>query len=85
MNEPRALLIWLGTAGLQSIALILFTYWGVLNQFNAFYYISCLVALLLLMYQQWLIRHRDPKLCFQAFLNNQWVGAVLFIGTACQI
>ena len=33
-------------------------------------------------YQQWLIRHRDPARCFQAFNNNHYFGMVVFIGLA---
>ncbi|MDZ7747471.1 MAG: 4-hydroxybenzoate octaprenyltransferase [Halofilum sp. (in: g-proteobacteria)] len=31
-------------------------------------------------YQQFLIFDRQPQLCFRAFLNNAWVGLVLFLG-----
>ena len=31
-------------------------------------------------YQQYLIRNREPKKCLQAFLNNNWLGAIVFIG-----
>ncbi len=31
-------------------------------------------------YQQWLIRDRDPRRCFIAFLNNNYVGMVIFVG-----
>jgi len=31
-------------------------------------------------YQQYLIKDRKPELCFQAFLNNNWFGMMLFIG-----
>ncbi len=31
-------------------------------------------------YQQWLIRKRERASCFAAFLNNNWVGAAVFIG-----
>ncbi len=31
-------------------------------------------------YQQYLCRHRDPDRCFQAFLNNNWFGAMVFAG-----
>lgn len=34
----------------------------------------------LLAYQQYLLRERVPGACFKAFLNNNWVGALLFIG-----
>lgn len=33
-------------------------------------------------YQQWLIRHRDRTGCFQAFLNNHWFGATIFVAIA---
>jgi 4-hydroxybenzoate polyprenyltransferase len=31
-------------------------------------------------YQQWRVRHREPAACFQAFLNNHYVGLSVFIG-----
>lgn len=31
-------------------------------------------------YQQYLIRHRERMPCFKAFLNNNWLGAVVFAG-----
>jgi 4-hydroxybenzoate polyprenyltransferase len=34
----------------------------------------------LFIYQQWLIRGREPAQCFRAFLNNQWFGAAVFAG-----
>ena len=34
----------------------------------------------LFLYQQHLIRAREPAACFKAFLNNNWVGAVIFAG-----
>ena len=35
---------------------------------------------LLFLYQQHLIRDREPAACFKAFLNNHWVGALVFAG-----
>ncbi|MEM8546543.1 MAG: 4-hydroxybenzoate octaprenyltransferase [Pseudomonadota bacterium] len=47
------------------------------------WYIAALVGVALLMgYQQHLIRQREPSACLQAFLNNQFVGLVLFAGIA---
>jgi 4-hydroxybenzoate polyprenyltransferase len=45
-----------------------------------FYLLSIVVVSVLFVYQQHLIRHRDRDLCFKAFLNNNWVGMVVFIG-----
>ncbi|MGH1470346.1 MAG: 4-hydroxybenzoate octaprenyltransferase [Cellvibrionaceae bacterium] len=45
-----------------------------------YFYGGLVAASLLFWYQQWLIKYRDPQDCFRAFLNNQWVGCVIFIG-----
>jgi 4-hydroxybenzoate polyprenyltransferase len=37
------------------------------------------------LYEQWLIREREPLKCFQAFLNNNWFGAAVFAGIILQI
>jgi len=44
------------------------------------YYLSVLLAAGLLAWQQYLIRFREREACFQAFLNNNWFGAVIFLG-----
>jgi len=44
------------------------------------YYLSLAVAVALGIYQQFLIRQRQPALCFKAFLNNNWLGAAIFAG-----
>ena len=44
------------------------------------YYVSLGIAALFALYQQYLIRDRAPTLCFRAFLNNNWLGAMIFIG-----
>ncbi len=49
-------------------------------EFSAFYYLGLLIASLLLGFQQFLIADRAPAHCFIAFLNNHWVGAVVFAG-----
>ena len=49
-------------------------------QIGAPYYYALLIAAALLAYQQFLIRDRQPGACFRAFLNNNWVGAVIFAG-----
>ena len=47
---------------------------------RTYFYLGLLLATGLSVYQQFLIRDRDPRLCFQAFLNNNWLGAAVFAG-----
>ncbi len=49
-------------------------------ELGLYYFSSLLAATLLVVYQQFLIRNRDPEGCFKAFLNNHWFGAVIFVG-----
>lgn len=55
---------------------------GWLNGLHWEFYWSILVAGALFVYQQKLIRNRERGPCFQAFMNNNYVGLVLFIGLA---
>ena len=41
-------------------------------------------AAVLFVWQQWLIRRRDPAGCLRAFLNNQYVGLAIFVGILLQ-
>jgi len=49
-------------------------------QLGGFFYLGLAAAVLLMLYQQFLIRDREPGECFKAFLNNNWVGVALFAG-----
>ena len=49
-------------------------------ELGAYYYISWVIAAALIGYQFWLARKRKPEQCFKAFLNNNYVGMVLFLG-----
>lgn len=64
----------------QLITLLLLVIVGWLQNLNIYYYGALVVAAALFYYQQWLIRQRDEARCFQAFLNNAWVGAAIFLG-----
>ncbi|MGE5152384.1 MAG: 4-hydroxybenzoate octaprenyltransferase [Bdellovibrio bacteriovorus] len=44
------------------------------------YFAGIELAAALALYQQWLIRNRDPAACFQAFLNNNYLGMAVFLG-----
>jgi 4-hydroxybenzoate polyprenyltransferase len=48
------------------------------------FWLGLAVAAALLLKQHWNIRNRDRHACFRAFLNNNWVGAVLFAGIVGQ-
>ncbi len=49
-------------------------------ELSGFYTASLVIASALLCYQQVLIKDRLAGPCFEAFLNNNWVGAVIFAG-----
>ena len=49
-------------------------------QFGTAYLAALGVAAVLFLYQQWLIRAREPNACLRAFLNNHYVGMSIFIG-----
>ena len=53
---------------------------GAAAHLGAWYFAGTLIAGLLFVYQYLLIRRRQPDACFRAFLNNHYVGAVIFIG-----
>lgn len=44
------------------------------------YHVAVWIAFGLVIYHQYLIRQRQPKACFEAFLHNNWLGAVVFVG-----
>jgi len=48
--------------------------------FGAWYRAGLIAAAILFLYQQWLIRHRDPAACLRAFTHNNYVGMAIFIG-----
>jgi len=67
---------------LQIIFVIFLIRLGYIFQLHSIYFISLTLVSSLFFYQQWLIRNRDAKQCIHAFLNNHWVGLVIFAGIA---
>jgi 4-hydroxybenzoate polyprenyltransferase len=53
---------------------------GIDLEFSAIYFVALGLASLLLVFQQFLINDQVPEHCFVAFLNNHWVGAIVFAG-----
>lgn len=66
--------------GLQLMTIAMLIMLGNYYQLGASYYWGLLVAGGLFVYQQHLIRHRERQPCFQAFLNNNYVGMVVAAG-----
>ena len=52
--------------------------------FGQWYEGGIVAAGLLFLYQQWLIRKREPAGCLKSFFNNQYVGMVIFVGILLQ-
>lgn len=44
------------------------------------YWAGLAAGALLFVWQQWLIRKRDPERCFEAFNNNHYFGMMVFLG-----
>lgn len=65
---------------IQLLFLLALVLAGQVAGLGGYYYFGLLVATGLLLYQQYLVRERDPAACFQAFLNNNWVGMAVFGG-----
>jgi len=67
---------------IQIVMLLLLLIIGHQLQLNIYYYLGITAAAVLSIYHQYLIRNRDPQSCFRAFLNNNWIGLAIFLGTA---
>lgn len=67
---------------LQLATLLLMALTGWMLQLGGVFFGALLLGAALFIYQQMLVSTRDRDRCFQAFLNNNYVGMVLFIGIA---
>ena len=67
---------------LQVLTILLLLIIGYLALRGWIYYVGIAGAAGLFIYQQQLIKAREPSACFQAFLNNHWLGMIVFIGLA---
>lgn len=65
---------------LQAVLLGTLILVGERTDMGGVYYLGLAFAACFAVYEQYLIRKRDPKLCFEAFLNNNWFGAAVFAG-----
>jgi len=62
------------------VFLSMLAYAGTLLQRGIWFYGALLIALGLVAMQYHMIRKREPARCFQAFLHNNRVGAIIFAG-----
>jgi 4-hydroxybenzoate polyprenyltransferase len=65
---------------IQVMVLVCLVMVGVQAELGWLYYAGVGAAAGLAIYQQGLIRYREREECFRAFLNNNWFGAVVFVG-----
>ena len=49
---------------------------------GSLYFTAVFIAFLLSIYHQYLIKNRDRSKCMAAFLNNNWLGLIIFVGIA---
>ncbi|MEJ2213118.1 MAG: 4-hydroxybenzoate octaprenyltransferase [Gammaproteobacteria bacterium] len=69
---------WIGVFQLAFLLMLVMA--GVVFSLHGIYYMALAIAAGQAIYHQWLIRDRDKKLCFKAFLDNNKLGAVIFAG-----
>ena len=63
----------------HAATLLLLAFAGVATDRGAIFHIGLLVAGGFAIHQLWIARQRDPTACFRAFLNNNWLGLVIFV------
>lgn len=67
---------------LQVMTLAGFWLIGQRFELGMIYFFAVALSAFLMMYHQWLVSHGKPECYFKAFLSNQWVGAIIFLGIA---
>lgn len=67
---------------IQILFVILLVVIALMFELHKVFYLCIGAVAALFIYQQWLIKDRDSHKCFKAFMNNNWVGFVIFIGIA---
>ena len=65
---------------LKVLMIILLIWLGGILEFSWPWFAGVGIAAVLFIRQQYLVRDRNREACFNAFLNNNWVGVAIFIG-----
>ena len=68
----------------MALMVVLLAVLGSRLEFGWPWFAGLAIAAGLFVYQLWLARDREREGCFRAFLNNNWVGLVIFLGLAGQ-
>jgi len=70
---------------LQICLLFVFFKISEIFKLNVFYDISVILSAFLMIYHQKMIKNREKTACFQAFLNNNFIGMIIFIGIVAHL
>ncbi len=70
---------------LQICLLLVFLKISEIFNLGVFYDISIIFSAFLMIYHQKMIKNREKTACFQAFLHNNFIGMVIFIGIALSL
>ncbi len=65
---------------LKVVMIALLALLGLKLQFSTPWFAAVTIAAVLFAWQQYQVRNRDRDACFRAFLNNNWVGLVIWVG-----
>jgi len=65
---------------LQSVVVVLLLMLKITLALSTWFYLAIIIVIGMFLHQQKLISKRDRADCFQAFLNNGWVGSIVFLG-----
>jgi 4-hydroxybenzoate polyprenyltransferase len=72
-------------AGLQIGLIIVLLKISKIFEIGVYYDISVFLSALLMIYHQILIKNREKSACIQAFLHNNYIGMVIFIGIVLSV
>lgn len=65
---------------IESSFVLLLSIVGICLKVHWAYYVMLILVVGLLIYQHYLIKDRKPEACFKAFINNAWIGGLIFLG-----
>jgi len=69
---------WIGV--FQLLFLLLLTWIGQAYELGIYYHLGLGIAAIIAIYHQRLIANRQREHCFRAFLHNNTLGAIIFVG-----